>query len=40
MRLRVRRRRRECHRSIDSMLQAMSPELRGKIDALIACEQK
>jgi hypothetical protein len=40
MRLRVRRRRRACHRSIDSMLEAMSPELRGKIDALIGHEQK
>jgi hypothetical protein len=38
MRLGVRRRRRECHRSIDSMLKAMSPELGGKIDALIAYE--
>jgi hypothetical protein len=31
---------RECHRSIDSMRKGMSPELRGKIDALIAYEQK
>jgi hypothetical protein len=38
MRLRVRRRRGECRRSIDSMRKAMSPELRGKIDALIAYE--